>query len=91
MLAWGNRHFAPEGASVVIVDAATGIPADPILVDRASGRPLIAPDYRLAPGPAAAQGMRRRLTSRTRSALLAKSARTQPSRKRAPRAGLRPS
>ncbi len=43
MLAWGNRHFAPEGASVLIVDAATGTPADPILVDRASLRPLVAP------------------------------------------------
>jgi DNA-binding HxlR family transcriptional regulator len=91
MLAWGNRHFAPEGASVVIIDTTTGIPADPILVDRASGRPLIAPDYRLVPGPAAAQGMRRRLTSRQRSALLAKSAHAQPARKRAARAGGRPS
>src|SRR5450755_2116174 len=24
LLAWGNRHFAPEGASVTIVDAQTG-------------------------------------------------------------------
>src|SRR5882672_9356551 len=23
LLAWGNRHFAPEGTSVVIIDAAT--------------------------------------------------------------------
>src|SRR5580704_5825206 len=23
MMAWGNRHFAPEGATVLIVDAAT--------------------------------------------------------------------
>src|SRR5262247_1008112 len=45
MLAWGNRHFAPEGASIQIVDAATGAPADPVLVDRATGRPLIGPDY----------------------------------------------
>src|SRR3954447_14123926 len=37
MMAWGNRHFAPEGASVQIVDAATGVPADPVLVDRATG------------------------------------------------------
>src|SRR5215212_4489952 len=25
MLAWGNRHFAPEGASVQIVDTTTGL------------------------------------------------------------------
>src|SRR6266403_5066973 len=34
LLAWGNRHFAPEGASVQLLDAATGAVADPILVDR---------------------------------------------------------
>src|SRR5271169_2244515 len=28
LLAWGNKHFAPEGASVVIVDAQTGLPVD---------------------------------------------------------------
>jgi DNA-binding HxlR family transcriptional regulator len=53
MLAWSNRHFAPEGASVVIVDAATGALADPILVDRASLRPLSAPGFRTAAGPEA--------------------------------------
>src|SRR5580700_10868783 len=29
LLAWGNRHFAPEGASVQLFDAATGAVADP--------------------------------------------------------------
>src|SRR5580700_6781336 len=29
LLAWGNRHFAPEGASVQLVEAATGAVADP--------------------------------------------------------------
>jgi len=31
---WGNRHFAPEGESVVLIDKETGERADPILVDR---------------------------------------------------------
>ncbi len=61
MLAWGNRHFAPEGATMLIVDSRTGEPADPVLVDRASGRPLAAPDFMLAAGPAATEGARRRL------------------------------
>src|SRR5208337_1996801 len=53
LLAWGNRHFAPEGASVQLLDAATGAVADPILVDRVTGRPITESDHRLAPGPAA--------------------------------------
>jgi DNA-binding HxlR family transcriptional regulator len=40
LLAWGNKHFAPEGASVVLVDAATGAQADPVLVDRVTGTPI---------------------------------------------------
>ncbi len=61
MLAWGNRHFAPEGASIVIADARTGAQADPILVDRTTGKPGVDPDYVLAPGPAATETVRRRL------------------------------
>lgn len=53
LLAYGNRHFAPEGASTVIVDTATGRLADPVLVDRLSGRPLSDPAFAPAPGPAA--------------------------------------
>ena len=60
LLAWGNRHFAPEGASIQIVDAQTGTPADPLLVDRASMRPLAPPAFRTAPGPAASEESRRR-------------------------------
>jgi len=46
LLAWGNKHFAPEGPSVVVVDSETGEVADPVLVDRKSGRPLVEPDFR---------------------------------------------
>ena len=53
LMAWGNRHFAPEGASVQLVDAKTGAPVDPILVDRGTGRPIKAADYVMAAGPAA--------------------------------------
>src|SRR5487761_240326 len=37
LLAWGNKHFAPEGPSVVVVDTETGKPVEAVLVDRASG------------------------------------------------------
>jgi DNA-binding HxlR family transcriptional regulator len=60
LLAWGNKHFAPEGASVVLVDAESGVPVDPVLVDRNSGRPLDEAGFRSAPGPAADERTRRR-------------------------------
>ena len=46
LLAWGNKHFAPEGPSVLVVDSKTGEIADPVLVDRKTGRPLVEPDFR---------------------------------------------
>jgi DNA-binding HxlR family transcriptional regulator len=60
LLAWGNKHFAPEGASVVVVDSQTGVEADPVLVDGKSGRPLATPTFRSAAGPAADARTRRR-------------------------------
>jgi DNA-binding HxlR family transcriptional regulator len=69
LLAWGNRHFAPEGASVLLVDAKSGAAVDPILVDRATGRPIKEPDFAFAPGPAATEGVRRRYASTTPSGL----------------------
>ncbi len=60
LLAWGNRHFAPEGPSLVIVDAETGAPADPVLMDAATLRPLKPPTFRTAPGPAASDAFRER-------------------------------
>jgi DNA-binding HxlR family transcriptional regulator len=60
LLAWGNRHFAPEGPSVVIVDAETGAPAEPVLMDAISLRPLKSPSFRTAPGVAASDDVRKR-------------------------------
>jgi hypothetical protein len=59
-LAWGNRHFAPEGASVLLIDKKTQRTADPVLVDRRSGRPLNERDFVFAAGPAASKRTRRR-------------------------------
>jgi DNA-binding HxlR family transcriptional regulator len=60
MTAWGNRHFAPEGASVLLVDKKTKRAVDPVLVDRRSGRPLNERDFVFAAGPAASERTRRR-------------------------------
>lgn len=61
MLAWGNRHYAPEGKSVVLIDGETGREVDPILVDPATGRPVTEYPYRTVAGPAADERTRRRL------------------------------
>ena len=60
ILAWGNRHFASEGLALVVADTKTGDIAEPILVDKTSGRPLCSPHYRVMAGPAAKQGIRER-------------------------------
>jgi DNA-binding HxlR family transcriptional regulator len=67
LLAWGNRHFAPEGASVQLVERATGRIAEPVLVDQASGRPLAEPDFTLVAGPAAGERTRRRIAFSTQN------------------------
>jgi DNA-binding HxlR family transcriptional regulator len=59
LLAWGNRHFAPEGVSVMLVNRKTGAAVDPILADPATGQPITDLDYALAPGPAAGARVRR--------------------------------
>ncbi|WP_428488295.1 winged helix-turn-helix transcriptional regulator [Rhodopila sp.] len=64
LMAFGNRHFAPEGASVMLVDAASGAPAEPVLVDRHSGKPLVEPAFKVVPGPAATGRVHQRLARR---------------------------
>jgi DNA-binding HxlR family transcriptional regulator len=60
LLAWGNKHFAPEGESVMVVDAQTGERAEPMLVDKLSGRPMHPPEFRIAAGPAADERTKQR-------------------------------
>lgn len=58
---WGNKHFAPEGLSVLLVDSTSGEVAEPVMVDRKSGKPLNSPDFVFAPGPQANESMIRRI------------------------------
>ena len=69
LMAWGNKHFAPEGASVLLINRKTGATVDPILVDPASGRPISDPDYMFAPGPAAPERTRLRDAGRNAPAM----------------------
>ncbi len=64
LLAFGNRHFAPEGLSVMLVDAASGQPAEPVLVDRSSGRLLVEPEFKVVAGPAATGPIHQRFARR---------------------------
>ena len=64
LLAYGNRHFAPEGASVMVVDAATGEPAEPVVVDKSTGRVLAEPEFAVVAGPAASEATKARLAAR---------------------------
>lgn len=63
LLAFGNQHFAPEGESVVIVNKETGEQAEPVMVDRRSGKLLSDPIFTSAAGPAASERIRRRYPS----------------------------
>ena len=63
MQAWGNKHFAPEGQSVMLVHAKSGKPADPVMVDRRTGRPLTKPDFVIVAGPAAGEATKRKLAA----------------------------
>jgi DNA-binding HxlR family transcriptional regulator len=66
---WGNKHFAPEGLSVMLVDAFTGAPAEPILVDRLTGKPITETTHRNAAGPAASGRVKKRLAMRKTSSI----------------------
>jgi DNA-binding HxlR family transcriptional regulator len=47
LMDWGNRHFAPEGVRVQVVNEETDEAAEPVLVDRRTGLPLDRPPYRV--------------------------------------------
>ena len=64
---WGNRHFAPEGLSVMLVDARTGTAAEPILVDRVTGQPITDVTHKNAAGPAAGARVQKRLGAQRKS------------------------
>ena len=65
LAAWGNARLNPDQRSMVLVDASTGIEAEPVLVDRATGRRVHGPDFVFTAGPAATKPFRDRYASRT--------------------------
>ncbi|MDB6060944.1 MAG: putative transcriptional regulator [Verrucomicrobiaceae bacterium] len=61
LLAWGNKHFTPEGENLLLVDRETGKAINPILVDANSGKPITPSNHTLSAGPAACEEMQKRI------------------------------
>jgi DNA-binding HxlR family transcriptional regulator len=53
LMAWGNRHFAPEGISTRLTDVRTQRVVDPVLVDANTGEQLSRKRHVIQAGPAA--------------------------------------
>src|SRR5580692_10192127 len=51
MLAWGNKHFMPDGQQVALVDSVTGRHADPVMIDGNSGKRMDQTRLRAHPRP----------------------------------------
>ena len=60
LAAWGNARLDPAERSMILVDAATGEEAEPVLVDRRSGRRVDGDDFVFTAGPAASGNFRDR-------------------------------
>ena len=71
LLAWGNRHLAPEGPNVIVLDTETGQAADPVMVDRITGRPLSDGMFRIGAGPAGGPEIRKRVAAADKRLALA--------------------
>jgi DNA-binding HxlR family transcriptional regulator len=61
---WGNARLEPAQRSMVLVDAETGAEAEPVVVDRATGRRIDGPEFVFTAGPAASQPFRDRYEGR---------------------------
>lgn len=57
---WGNRHFAPEGRQMQLVETATQRRVEPVMVDKVTGEEIIPGKYTMVPGPAASPLMQYR-------------------------------
>ena len=64
LAAWGNARLDPSQRSMVLIDSETGVEAEPILVDRTTGRPVDGPDFIFTAGPAASPPFRDRYAGR---------------------------
>lgn len=61
MIAFGNRHLAPEGEALQLIECETSRPVTSVLVDAETLRPVQPDDVTVIAGPAASPGMHARL------------------------------
>ena len=54
LMAYGIRRFSNDGATLLISNTETGELADPVLIDRISGRPMSDPVFKVMPAAAPA-------------------------------------
>ncbi len=64
LMAWGNRHFSPDGHAIELVDRHTGQLVEPMFVDRRTGEPITRERHQMRAGPAADERMRARIALR---------------------------
>ncbi|HWE90707.1 MAG TPA: helix-turn-helix domain-containing protein [Pseudonocardiaceae bacterium] len=60
LAAWGNARLDPAERSMILVAADTGVEAEPVLVDRTTGRRVDGDDFVFTAGPAASKPFRDR-------------------------------
>ncbi|MBP0111597.1 MULTISPECIES: winged helix-turn-helix transcriptional regulator [Bradyrhizobium] len=63
LLAWGNKHLAPKGESILLANRNSARPFDPVVVDAANMQPITLANTIAIPGPRASRGMRKHLAS----------------------------
>ncbi|MGX4773380.1 winged helix-turn-helix transcriptional regulator [Bradyrhizobium guangdongense] len=63
LLAWGNKHLAPKGESILLASRNDARPLHPVVVDAADRQPITLANTIAIPGPRASRGMRARLAS----------------------------
>ena len=61
LVAFGNRHLAPQGPAVVLADRNTGTLAEPVVIDRVSGKPVDDDAFIFAAGPTATERVKIRM------------------------------
>ncbi|WP_448044220.1 winged helix-turn-helix transcriptional regulator [Bradyrhizobium liaoningense] len=63
LFAWGNKHLAPNGESIVLANRKDVRPLEPVMVDAADMHLITSANAVLVPGPRASREMRKRLAS----------------------------